>query len=186
MSLTPRRFVLVTVLGLTLTAAGIAGGVLTDRRVEPAPDTTDPLEAPVWREIRMMEAALDRQDVWAAVRARQAAHQQAIAARGWRVMLAVGDATVRLEEAKGSRALAISEARRAYLAALYRARQDGSLDGVLRSARAFAALGDRNMVTSAIHIAEDMAERSPDPAASSHVREIAGRLAFAESRNASR
>jgi hypothetical protein len=176
-----RSIILIAGLAFLIAAAEFTFGVLANHRLATTESpSVDPFEAPGWREIELMDAALARGDVHAAVRARQSAHQRAMGARGWRVMLAVGDATVRLEEVTGNRAVALSEARRAYLVGLFRARQEGSLEGMLGAARAFAALGDRDMVEGALAIAADLATRSQDPDASGQVREVAVRLAFAE------
>jgi 16S rRNA (cytosine967-C5)-methyltransferase len=66
--------------------------------------------------------------------------------------------------------------RRIYLAALFRARQQESLDGVLRTAEAFAGLGDRELVDRCLRIAESLAARVPDAQARERVREVAERL----------
>jgi hypothetical protein len=57
-------------------------------------------------------------------------------------MLAVGDARLRIDQSTGPGNTAVAKAREAYLAALFRARQEGSLEGVIRAAEAFDALGD--------------------------------------------
>jgi len=189
MSSTRRRvfFILVAALASLLAFVEFTWGVVATRRLEPAvAHSGDPLEAPGWHEIQLMDAALARGDISTAVRARHSAHQRVMGTRSWQSMLAVGDATLRLEEATGYRAVALSEARRAYLAALFRARQQGSLEGALGAARAFAALGDRGMVEGSLAIASDLAGRSGDPQASDQVRETAVRLAFAEASDARR
>ncbi|HKZ07537.1 MAG TPA: hypothetical protein VJU81_18870 [Methylomirabilota bacterium] len=196
MSSTRRRvfFILVFALASLMAFVELTWGVVASRRLEPAVTRSgDPLEAPEMPvpeiqvpEIQVMDAALARGDISTAVRARHSAHQRATTARSWQGMLAVGDATRRLEEATGYRAVALSEARRAYLAALYRARQQGSLEGALGAARAFAALGDRDMVEGSLAIAADLAARRGDPQASDQVREMAVRLAFAEASDARR
>lgn len=61
MRLHRRRIVLVLIatLGLSLTAAGFAGAVLAERRpepTEPSPDSSDPFEAPVWRDLHALES----------------------------------------------------------------------------------------------------------------------------------
>lgn len=189
MSSTRRRvfFIVVVALASLMAFVELTWGVVASRRPEPAEaHSGDPLEAPGWDEIRLMDAALARGDISTAVRARQSAHERATAARSWQGLLAVGDATLRLEEATGYRAVVLSEARRAYLTALYRARQQGSLEGALGAARAFAALGDRDMVEGSLAIAGDLAGRRGDSQASDQVRETAVRLAFAEASHARR
>lgn len=189
MSSTKRRlfFILVVALASLIAFVEFTWGVAASRRLEPAEaHSGDPLEAPGWHEIQLMDAALARGDISTAVRARQSAHQRATGSRSWQGMLAVGDATRRLEEATGNRAVALSEARRAYLAALFRARQQGSLEGVLGAAHAFAALGDRDMVEGSLAIAADLAGRRGDAQASDRVRGTAVRLASAEASDARR
>ena len=51
----------------------------------------------------------------------------------------------------------VPAARRAYLVALFRARGEGSLPGVVAAAEAFAALGDEAVVQQAVAMAEPLA-----------------------------
>jgi len=62
------------------------------------------------------------------------------------------------------------------LEALFRARSQGSLDGVLRAGEAFAALGDHEVASQAIRIAEGLAAEGNDPYAFSRVRSLSERL----------
>jgi hypothetical protein len=51
--------VFIAVLGLSLGAVGFAGAALAERRpepTEPTPDSTDPLEAPLWPDLRVLES----------------------------------------------------------------------------------------------------------------------------------
>jgi hypothetical protein len=52
-----------------------------------------------------------------------------------------------------------ADARQAYLGALFRARAEASLDGVLRATGAFATLGDRDIAEEGLRIAESVALR---------------------------
>ena len=54
-------------------------------------------------------------------------------------------------------------ARELYLSALFRARDTGSLDGVLRVAGAFNTLGDRDVTTHAVRMADRLAARGATP-----------------------
>jgi hypothetical protein len=83
----------------------------------------------------------------------------------WEGMVEVGDAARRLGEAH--------HARRAYLTALFRARRQHSLDGVLAAAAGFGALGDREVLAQALRIAERQA--GTDPRAQARVRRTAQR-----------
>jgi hypothetical protein len=50
-----------------------------------------------------------------------------------------------------------SNARQAYLNALIRAHRDGSMDGLRRTAAAFATLGDHAVATHCLRVADDLA-----------------------------
>ncbi len=111
--------------------------------------------------------------------AQQHWHEAYWAARGrlsWEGMLDVGDASLRIGEVTRGREPAKSKARSLYTDALLRARSQGSLDGVLRAGEAFAALGDHEVVSQAIRIAEGLAAEGHDPYAPARVRFITDRL----------
>jgi hypothetical protein len=95
------------------------------------------------------------------------AQAAAIRSAHWEGMLAVGDASGRFGPEGRARA------RQAYLTALFRARRDHSLDGLLRAASAFGALGDRDVLAYALRIAEREAGR--DPIKRTQVRSVADR-----------
>jgi hypothetical protein len=90
-----------------------------------------------------VDAALARGDVAGAERAWRQAYTAAVRTRGWYAYAEIGDAAVRIGDAAGDHAPYVARARESYLAALVRARADGSADGVTRACDAFAALGDR-------------------------------------------
>lgn len=123
--------------------------------------------------LSVMDRAIARGDLMGAAAARREAYRAAIADRTWEGFLAAGDAVLRLGDAAQSRGAAEPDARRLYLAALFRARSQYSLDGVLRATEAFARLGDREVVAQGLSIAVDLA--GPDPAAQARVREVADR-----------
>jgi hypothetical protein len=87
------------------------------------------------------DEALARGDANAALRTWSEAHSAALRARHWEGLLAVGEARLRVDQA-GPEKATVAKTREAYLAALFRARQEGSLEGVIRVAEAFDALGD--------------------------------------------
>lgn len=98
-----------------------------------------------------------------AVRAWHEAYAEALVSRQWVAMAEVGDLSVRIGAATGSRTAAEARARECYFSALLRARRDGALDGVLRIAEAFARLGDRDVAEQALDVGAALAERrSPD------------------------
>lgn len=87
-----------------------------------------------------------------------------VAAAGdrWDALLEVGDAARRAGELAGSRGTADAKAREIYRMALARARHQESLDGVLRVAEAFVAIGDREGAVESLRIAETLAGQDPE------------------------
>lgn len=108
------------------------------------------------------DRALGRGDGAGAERTLQTAYSAALKSRTWESMVDVGDAYRRMVESAGPRGRAETRAREAYLAALFRARQQGSLAGVFRTAEGFAALGDREPVNMCITVARALAARIAD------------------------
>jgi hypothetical protein len=103
-----------------------------------------------------VERALEGGAVATAEQALRDAYTAAVGSRTWEGLVEVGDAYRRLGRASEARA------REAYLAALFRARQQGSLLGLSRVAEGFATLGDREVVTMCIRVAKDLAARLTD------------------------
>jgi hypothetical protein len=126
--------------------------------------------------LQRMDEALARGDVSAAVQARRDAYSAALRSPRWEGMAAVGDASVRLAELPRERAGMLAEARRAYLSALFRARHQRSLDGVLRAAEAFAALGDRDAARHALVMAGTMTVGTQQTEIAERMRAIRERL----------
>jgi hypothetical protein len=131
------------------------------------PDATAPWTAP----LRLVDEALARQSGPAARQAWHDAYRAALGSPRWDGMLAAGDAALRVGELTGRRAAAEATARQAYLTAFFRARQQGALDGVLRTAEAFSALGDHEVAERCLRAAQALAAQRGDPAGE------AGRLA---------
>lgn len=147
---------------------------------EAAASHINPLVAPItpWAaHIREMDEALARKSVAAAEHAWNEAYFAAIGSHLWQGMVEVGDASLRMGQAAGFRKAAEATARRAYLAGLLRARQLGSLDGVLRTAVAFATLGDREIVEQCLRISEGLAREARSAKAWSRVSAFKARLA---------
>jgi hypothetical protein len=125
--------------------------------------------------VQRVEAALLRKEYSVALKAANEVYSAALASRRWDGMVAAGDAYHRIGEATGFRTSFDAKAREAYLTALFRARQVGSLDGVLRVAEAFLILGDAEVVAQCVRIAELLAAQDPD--AQADVRAFIARLA---------
>ena len=120
-------------------------------------DGTEDLE---WTlRLRDAEAALAAGEAQVTIVRLRAAHRAALRTGRWDALIEVGDAARRAAEASTSPPRAIPTASRAYLAALARAREQQSLDGVLRVGEGFAGLGDREMVEYCIGVAGRLAER---------------------------
>lgn len=109
-----------------------------------------------WRGyLRAVDRALGNGDIDGARRAWESAHLEAIESLSWEGLIAAGDARLRIGVADGGRrAAAEPAARRAYFAALYRACREDSFEGILRTAEAFAKLGDREVVEECAGLAE--------------------------------
>jgi hypothetical protein len=137
---------------------------LADQVVGAEPDVA-------WRaQLARVDAALARNDLAGAEMLWAEAYVAAIKSRHWEGMVAAGDIYRRLGELGGFRKLSDAKAREAYLAALFRARNRGSLEGVLRVAQGFSELGDHEVVEQCISVARSVAARSWNPRAEERVR----------------
>ncbi len=131
-----------------------------------------------WREyIRAMDEALGQANATAAVRAWRNAYAAALGTPGWRGLVEVAGASLRIAAIPGFGRAAEARARETYWTALFRARQQGSLNGVLEAAQAFATLGDDAMVEQCIRAAESLAALGGDATAVEQVRAFAASLA---------
>lgn len=130
-----------------------------------------------WTEyIRVLDEALAKRNIGVAELALHRAYLAALGSRGWEGMVEVGDAALRIAAAVGARNVYEPKARQAYLLGFFRARQQGSVDGLLHTAEAFAALGDRDVAAQCIRTAEQVAERTRDAQARDGVRSFGERL----------
>jgi len=128
-------------------------------------------------QLQQVDDALARNDVASAEMRWREAYAAALKSRHWEGMVAVGDAYRRLGDRGGFREVSEAKAHKAYLAALFRARSQGSLEGVLRSAQGFADLGDHRIVERCIRVARSVAAATRDPRAEERVRIFAERWA---------
>jgi hypothetical protein len=126
-------------------------------------------------QLERVEAAMARNDLAGAEILWGDAYVAAIKSRHWEGMVAAADTYRRLGELGGFRKISDAKAREAYLAALFRARNRGSLEGVLRAAQGFAELGDQAVVEQCIRVARSVAARSWNPRAEERVRIFAER-----------
>lgn len=152
-----RRWVAaVTVCGFAIMVLGLLTLVRTLRRDCTPMSSADGVG---WlASLRSVEEALANQDTAAARLALECARRAAYAGAEWRAMLEVGAISIRIGVLEGHD-VGRWQARQDYLEALLRAYRGQSLDGVLESAEAFAALGDRDVVAQATRMANELAGR---------------------------
>jgi hypothetical protein len=131
-----------------------------------------------WTEhLRTMDRALAERNATTAVRAWRNAYAAALATPGWRGLVEVAAASLRIGAIPGFGRASEARARETYWLALFRARQQGSLNGVLDAAEAFGALGDAAMVEQCIRVAEGLAALNGDRDVADRVRALAADLA---------
>lgn len=140
---------------------------------------TDPTlaETPWTPHLEAMDAAIATNNASAAVLAWRHAYSAALDQPGWRGLVQVAGAALRIGAIPGFRKAAESRARESYWTALFRARRQGSLNGVLDAAEAFGTLGDLVMVEQCIRIAERLTLLTGDAEAAERVRTLAAGLA---------
>ena len=160
---------LILVVMVVLLAAGEAAASPSNPLVAPA--------APWAGHLREMDEALAQRNVEAAERAWHDAYLSALGSQLWQGMVEVGDASLRIGAVRGFRKISEATARQSYLAALSRASQLGSLEGVLRTAQALAALRDRAVVEQCLRIAENLARETRTAQARNRVRAAKAQLA---------
>lgn len=143
------------------------------------PGSRTDAEAPWAAALRAAESALAERDLRAAVQHWDAAHLAAVGSLSWEGLIEVGDAYLRIGRASGLRETTVATTRRAYFAGLFRACQKDSLEGILRTARAFAGLGDAQVVEECLGLAELLVGRDPVAQAcvAEFVRTLEGRPA---------
>ena len=139
--------------------------------------TTTETPGPWTEYIRAMDQALAETNATAAVRAWRNAYAAALGMPGWRGLVEVAAASLRIGTLPGFGKASEARARETYWTALFRARQEGSLDGVLRVAEAFADLGDREIVDRCIALARSVAVQARDARGEQRVRVFTERWA---------
>lgn len=141
------------------------------------PEITAPAQQRSWTtSIAAMDRAIATGNATAAVRAWREAYAAALDDPGWAALLDVAAACRRIGAIPGFAKTSEARARETYWTALFRARRQGSLNGVLQAAEAFGALGDRSMVEQCIHVAERLAALTGDGDAAQRVRTLAASL----------
>jgi hypothetical protein len=147
---------------LVVTAQAPAGGGADDAPWVPA--------------LQQMDEAIARKDVNGAVFAFQSAYGAALGSRRWQGMVDVGDAALRLPAVAPPPKSTVTKARQLYLTALFRARAERSLEGVLRVAEAFADIGDARLAAQSLAVARAVADAADDTDGSARIRAIEERV----------
>jgi hypothetical protein len=156
--------VLVVALVATL-AVSFASVMEKPRHGEPGGVTT-----PVDHYVARIHAAVAAGRISLAAFEWQEAYAVALASRQWANLITVGDAAVAIGDATGTHVGWTTKARDCYRSALFRARGQASVDGVLAATQAFARLGDTDRVAEGIALALSL---SPEPTSQARVREVA-------------
>ena len=110
---------------------------------------------PLTKRLTLIDEALAAGTISRAFFEWQEAHADAFRSGRWEALLAVGEAAARIDDAIGTVGLG-ADARRLYLAALVRAREEHSAAGVRRIAAAFAKLGEHELAERAYRAAQDL------------------------------
>jgi hypothetical protein len=132
-----------------------------------APGSTSPRSAgapaDAWAAyVTSVDQALEARDLGLANRRWRDAYGAALRSQQWEAMLAAGAAAVRIGRAAGTMSGYDAEARQCFLTALFRARAQRSLDGVLLAAEAFGQLGDVAVASGALRMADGLALATRD------------------------
>ncbi|HET7340043.1 MAG TPA: hypothetical protein VFL90_01170, partial [Methylomirabilota bacterium] len=125
------------------------------------------------RPLALAEQAVAAGDVTRALAAWHDAYGAALGARRWEGFADTGDAYLRITRAAGAATSGLPRARELYLSALFRARDAGSLDGVLRMAGAFEALGDHEVTRHALKMAHHLAAHGATPGQRARLADLA-------------
>jgi hypothetical protein len=120
--------------------------------------------------IEAMDQTLAGSNLRACVGAWRQAYSAALSDPGWRGLLTVANAARRLCALRGLAGEATAWARETYWIALFRARQQRSLDGVLSAAAAFEQLGDHVALERSVRVAEVLATQTGEVADAERLR----------------
>ena len=127
--------------------------------------------------IEAMEQAVAANDTRESIHAWRQAYSAALSSPGWLGLFIVATASLRVGAFQSLARSAAALARETYLIAFFRARQQGSLTGVLSTAEAFAVLGDRDSADRCVRVAAELASSDRDATEVDRVRLVANRLA---------
>jgi hypothetical protein len=189
MTVATPRVLLSAAICATLLSLGVLGGILLDRvhaqherdavmapyrnalrernqmlmSLELEANGRHPAFAAEWTAtLARIDDGLHAGDPGLAVAAWRDAYREAVKSGRWDAMADVGDAALRIGDVREFRETPQAAARKSYLTALFRARASASLEGVLRVADGFTALGDDAVVRECLRIGDDLAGGDAD------------------------
>jgi len=110
--------------------------------------------APWTPHLEVMDRAVAMRDPDTAIRAWREAYAAALGSDGWQGLVEVASACLKIGEIPGFRKACEAKARQTYWTALFRARQERSIEGIYQVAAAFETLGARAMAEECLRIAE--------------------------------
>jgi hypothetical protein len=143
----------------------------------PPPAAAETETRPAWHiALDAMDHALAAGDISGAEMAWRNAYGLAIRSRQWQALLAAGDGSLRIADHVLVKQPYRARAAETWRAALFRARAQHSVDGVLRVAEGFARLGDAEGLTQVLRIADGLAAADPSGEAQRRVLEVRNRL----------
>jgi hypothetical protein len=114
--------------------------------------------------IETMDKALASNDAGESIQAWRRAYSAALSHPSWLGLFIVATASLRVGTLPSLARSAAAQARETYWIAFFRARQQRSLTGVLRTAEAFAMLGDRGAAERCVSVAEALESSAGDAA----------------------
>jgi len=135
------------------------------------------MRGPWTAHIEAMDQTLADRDPGAAARAWRTAYSSALCNPGWLGLLTVARAALRLSAIPGLTQEAIARAGETCWIALFRARQQRSLNGALSAAAVFDVLGDRAAFEQSMRVVEALANRTGDADGADRARLFIERLA---------
>jgi len=167
-------------LGVIVAVAAAASVVLVPRTSPtsvPPPAAAETETQRAWQiALDAMDHALAAGDISGAEMAWRKAYGLALRSRQWQALVAAGDGALRIGERVAVKRPDRARAAEAWRAALFLARAQQSVDGVLSVAEGFGRLGDVEGLTQVLRIADGLAAADPSGEARKRVVEVRNRL----------
>jgi hypothetical protein len=149
-------FLVLGVIPVAVTSRYISGSPASRSETAPADDWTSSMAA--------VDRALEARDLGLASWRWREGYGAALRSQRWEAMLAAGETALRIGRASRTMAGVEADARQCFLTALFRARAQRSLDGILLTAEAFGQLGDIAVAQGALRMADPLVVATSDGA----------------------